>query len=82
MASATSSAVAIWPECALKTTGHPAAKAATVSPPAVENASGNYSRQIRQLVLPQLYIDANRHAAKAYVLAMPHQYGHHKIAAA
>ena len=40
MASATNSAVAIWPECALNTTEQPAAKAATVSPPAVENASG------------------------------------------
>ncbi len=39
---------------------------------------GNYSRQTRQLALPQLYTDVDRHAVKAYVLAMPHQYGHHK----
>lgn len=40
MTSATHSAVAIWPVWALNTTGQPAASAAAVSPPAVENASG------------------------------------------
>ena len=60
MASATSSAVAIWPECALKTTGHPAAKAATVSPPAVENASGKLLAPNTATGPYQFYIDANQ----------------------
>ena len=38
IAAATRSAVAMCPLCALNTTGQPAARAAAVSPPAVENA--------------------------------------------
>ncbi|MNN65631.1 hypothetical protein D3C81_1811460 [compost metagenome] len=40
IASATCSAVAMWPPWALNTTGQPAARADAVSPPAVENAKG------------------------------------------
>ena len=39
-AAATSSDVNGWPECALTTTGQPAARALAVSPPATLNASG------------------------------------------
>src|SRR5580765_8517277 len=44
IASATYSAVTIWPGCAFTTTEHPAASAEAVSPPATENAIGKWRR--------------------------------------